>query len=263
VRQIFERELARDTIHPALLSYLLKHDPRRGVALANELLDKDDGLLGEFASERLSPALEQLALARLDSPGGETARNAVYIVGQFPSDANRRALKDRLRRWHDEQVRIKNEKGAFHPRIEHYPFDFYIMDALCNNDQRIVTPSEVRELEPWCVTEQARNLARYCDRDWESPLRIRFYPVHDSEFEHLQWPTAGSNGPMVDTDAWLVAHYLAKSPAELKALLARFPRGTAFALPRVSTDADEFARFFNDLRQHAEQHGMKLIVADP
>ena len=49
----------------------------------------------------------------------------------------------------------------------------------------------------------------------------------------------------------------------MKTLLARFPRGSTFALPTyISTDAAEFQRFFDELREFVDKYGMKLVKVE-
>ena len=93
---------------------------------------------------------------------------------------------------------------------------------------------------------------------WTNPIEISFRHGEEGEFEHPGWPNGGGNGTL---RTWCVAgQYFADTKAELKALLARFPRGSTFAFPTyISTDAAEFQKFFDDLSAFVEQHGMKLV----
>ncbi|HEY5314683.1 MAG TPA: HEAT repeat domain-containing protein [Pirellulales bacterium] len=252
--------------YPPLLCYWLKYAPQSGIEMVEQALGQREngqhaGLLSTMASIRLAPELLPICLRRLNDPDQQVVESAVQALGMFGTPVARQALKDRLRRWHDELLtadplvkeKIANE-GYNGP---HGDFDNSILCYLRESPLTVVTPQELRELRLLCMTKPALDNIDFALRGWTDPIVISFQQGDEGEFEHHGWPSAGSSGSM---GTWEVAGYGADSKATLKALLARFPRGTTFALPTyVSTDPVEFQTFFNDLSEYVARRGMRLV----
>jgi hypothetical protein len=259
---------------PPLLSYWLKYAPASGVPMLEKVLDQrengqQENLLIEMGSARLSPELLTVSLGRLNDRDMQVVESAAFVLGSVGTPAARQALKDRLRRWHDDLLAAdpnakKRIAAEVYQTADH--FDSTVLQDLQRSPPTVLTPQELRELQPLCLTKQATAEVAFSLGAWTDPIEISFRQGEESEFEHPGWPNAGGgDGPPFVDDTWYVAsQYHADSKAELKALLARFPRGSRFALPDyVSTDPVEFERFFDELRGFVEARGMTLIkVAD-
>lgn len=257
--------------YPALLCYWLKYAPKSGTAMLEKVLDQPDNgfynleLLHDMGSIRLAPELLPISLRRLNDPDQQMAESAAWVLGAFGTSIARHALKDRLRRWHDELVaadpNAKEKIGKEGSSGPHGIFDSCILQNLKQSPLTVVTPQELRELRPLCMTAQALQEIDFALSAWTDPIKISFLQGEEGEFEHPGWPSGGGNGTFC---TWCVAdQYFADTKAELKTLLARFPRGSTFALPtHVSTDAVEFRKFFDELSTFVENRGMKLVKAE-
>lgn len=275
VQQVVRR-LTKEQVtgaYPALLAYWLKYEPKSGVEMVEKAMEQRDNnqhedLLPEITESRLAPELLPICIRRLNDPDEMVVESATSVLGSFGTPEARQALKDRMRRWHDDLIaadpQAKAKIAAEGYGGPHRPFDSFVLQALRRSPLMVVTPEELRELEPLCMTKQATQEIEMHLISWTDPIRIDCHRGGEGEFEHAGFPMAGGGSePGHVEDWWYVADYGALSKAELKAVMARFPRGTTFALPTyVSTDPAEFQRFFDELNTSVQQHGMKLVKVD-
>jgi hypothetical protein len=122
-------------------------------------------------------------------------------------------------------------------------------------------PPKLQRLRTLCLTEQGRKHVDYLLDFWRQPIAISFQPGSESEF-----PTAREilQYGQPESDYWYVGRYSAKSLAELKDLLARFPAGTTFSFPTgMLTDTGAEERLFVKLQRDVASHGLKVVKSPP
>ena len=256
-------------LQAAMLSYLIRNNPKEGTQLVNQALDATgpnqsrcfQSVLTDVARVHMSTELERIAIERLNDKNHEIATDAIALLGGYGSTAAEQALWRRFEKWHgtwkDRVAELKVIDNGSQVRFEQS-----LVSALSDATNWITDRERLVRLRKLCLTSQ-QHVDRMLD-DWREPVAIHFNAGTDGEFPSAAPPKFYAMPfPAVDNQ-WWVTQYFAHSFADLKKLLARFPAGTTFGFPTgILTDAMAEQRLFDDLQESLAPHGMKLVKSPP
>gem|GEM_PF-1536400 len=254
------------TLQGSMLAYFLRHRPQEGTQLVEQALQATTqtgcfrSVLTTVARVHMSTRLERIAVDHLDDENAEIAADAIALLATHGSAAAESALWKRFESWHDKWKDhvddLKVVKRGVQPDLQ-VRLERSLIDGLALATNWIADRAKLEHLRTLCLTRLGQQTVDVLLDIWSQPLSIYFSPGIDSEFDGTAEPHGWH--PQIDDD-WCVAQYHARSFAELKTLLARFPAGTAFGFQTgMLADEPAEARLFDALEKHLASHGLKLV----
>jgi len=212
----------------------------------------------------MAAELERIAIERLDGENLEIAGDALRLLRKHGSAAAEQIIWQRFESWHAAwkdrvgELKVVDSGSQKDPQVR---FEYELVKALIYGRSWFTAPSKLKRVRSLCLTKPNRTIVDSRLHSWREPVAIRFSVGTESEFPSAR-PVITSFGSPPADDSWFVARYTARSLAELKKLLTRFPKGTTLSFPTgMLTDAQAEERLFTDLQQHATSHGLKLVKA--
>jgi len=257
-------------LQASMLAYFVRHNPKKGGQLVKQALDarKHTGcyrtVLSNVGRIHMTAELERIAIERLDDKSLEVAGDAVRLLRKHGSAAAEQVIWQRFERWHAawkdrvDELKVVDKGQQTDPKVH---FEYALVDALIYGRSWFTDPAKLKRIRSLCVTQPNRTRVDYVLDRWREPMAIQFSSGSESEFPSVRPPVTSFGSPPRN-DRWHLAQYSAYSLAELKKLLARFPKGTTLSFPTgMLTDAQAEQRLFADLQQHVASHGLKLVKA--
>jgi hypothetical protein len=247
-------------VQAAMLAYLVRHGSTEGALLVNRALDARGTtgcyltVLTDVANIFMSPALERIAVQRLNDKDPGVAANAISLLRDHGSGAAEQVLWRKFEQWHD---KWKDRVGTFTVVVSgtqtdpQVLFEGAIVYALAHARNWITGPPKLKRLRGLCLTKPAKATIDRLLESWIEPVAIRF--------------TAGNSSGFIPTtpyETWFVAQYYVTSVADLKKLLTRFPADTTFSFPAsISDDATADEKLFSELERYLALNQLKLVRA--
>ncbi|MBC8869340.1 MAG: hypothetical protein H8E44_07970 [Planctomycetes bacterium] len=252
----------------SMLAYLVRHNHEKGGQLVERALDARGKtgryctVLTDVARVHMAAELERIAIERLDDENLELAGDAVRLLRKHGSAAAEQIIWQKFERWHTAwkdrvgELKVVDSGSQTDPQVR---FEYELVNALIYGRSWFTDLPKLKRVRSLCLTKPNRTMVDSRLYSWREPVAIQFQEGTESEFLSTHRSFHRGNPSY---DCWYVAQYTAYSLAELKKLLARFPKGTTLSFPTgMLTDAQADERLFTDLQQHVASHGLKLVKA--
>ncbi len=222
IKNVYLQEAGRwgCTTAADLLAYLVRANPSDATGLVDEALDMRENtacyrtVLSSIAQRPFAPSLEELVIARLTDPDGETAADAAHVLRHHGSEKVREPLWHRLESWYEEWKGRSNELRP-HPITRVDPnrgqakLEEALHEALCCAIEWMVTDEELERLNHLCVAD-CMSPPRHQEDDGRVRLRVTWLPGGDS-----QWTIQ-------------IGRYYVYSVEDARKKIAQLPKGTVF-----------------------------------
>lgn len=234
------------TTRGELVSYFLRVDP--GYAMRHL---KDASLFcmraaweSAFRLKQWS-AVEPFLIAELNGPNLWNARNAAETLERFGGLKAKRAMLERLRRFHQQWAKrekeFKSTLGAPHDVSEAMSFQYGLVEAIGKAQGWILEDSEIAEVQRLTLGNQKQQVA-----DWESP--------------HSEWIGIDVSMFSFDSFSILVDRYLVQDVSSLRAKLAQFPSGTHFFIGHFGSAQEDhrWNQVMQAIHEVAQEHEFKI-----
>ncbi len=233
----------------SLVAYAFSSDAVAGAEMLGKALAAREGtscyksVLGEVASRRMTPEIEQAAIARLNDPDIEVATGAAGTLGRFGSPDAEQPLWDRLARWHAAWVgRAADLPDGYGSALRNglqTGLEDTLIGALGEGQNWFAGPEKLARLRGLCVSSGGcRRVDEMIHECANLPI-INAYRVSQGQYSAI------------------VNQYHLESLDRLKEKLAQFPEGTIFQWS-FSGDTKDGASALAEIRAFLEQHGMTV-----
>jgi len=257
VRPLLEAQLGNPDCETEanLFAYFLRVDPSYGARLLHQEMQTPDRpgclLLRRLATVRMSPEVEEEALAKLNDTNSAVVSEALFVLREFASAKSKQPLLDHFRAWHAQwepkAKELQSAQATGQPDI-----DVAFVDALGAAQGWFTSNEEWRSFQPLCLTDR-------CRQRIESQLvwGTVNYRGHVSYMIGISEPV----GPDDVAEHFSVANCGRLGDLErLKAKLAQYPNGSFFLLDARDKNPAHVQRIYADLHPWAERHGFNLDI---
>jgi hypothetical protein len=230
----------------SILAYVLRID----AAESAELLDRAMASrvtgcwrsLNQIADAHMSPALEKRAIADLDNADPDAVIGAIQTLGRHGSPGALEPLRAAFQRWHatwsGRQEELTYSHAVERPNARQAMVEDAFRQAIGAGENWLLRPSDVRELQSFCVTDGCRTQTRYM--------------IHDDDTRIMLWAVSEPDESNIE-----LAQYRFTSLTTLEAKLALFPRGTTFTVARADQAGDVSAAI-TALKAFASAHSLTV-----
>jgi hypothetical protein len=202
-------------------------------------------LLSDVAGLRMTPVLQRRAIAALDDPDPEIVIDAIKTLGQQGTPDALPALRAAFQRWHavwnDRPAELSYRYAVDRPNAKQGMVEDAFRQAIGAGQGWLTRADGLRDLQSLCVTDTCRQQTANMIRTDDT--RIVLWTV-DAD----------------DIDIGL-AQYRFSSIRALKAMLARYPRGTAFVVEGDPSTRASASAVIADLSTFAAPHGLSISAA--
>ena len=230
----------------SILAYFLRVDEATGSTLLDRAMtSRATGcwrLLDQIAALRMTPVVQTRAIADLDNPDPEAVIAAVQTLGQHGSPAALDPLRMAFQRWHgawaDRAAELVYSRAVERPNARQAMVEDAFRQGIGAGQRWLMRADDLRELQSLCVTDNCRQQVGYMIHDDDT--RIMLWRIDDSEESNIE-----------------LAQYRFTSIKALEEMLARYPRGTAFAVQRADQAGDVTAAL-SELVRFAASHGLSI-----
>jgi hypothetical protein len=228
-----------------LAAYFLRVAPDDGHEMlqeamqAQERLSCRDTLLQRLATIRMSPEVEQAAIAALNDSDPAVVREAWNVLGEYGSADSKAAILRAFRQWH--QHWDGRGKDLDTPGNARRQIDGEYFRAVAFAQGRLRSEQDPETLRDLCLTQscsQVANSARI-ERSQKYVMVAVIEPV----------------------GAEIADRFMPGGTIErLEQKMAEYPRGTLFQIDARSRGYDAVQRFFNELRPWTSDHEYLLRI---
>ena len=230
----------------SILAYFLRVDEATGSTLLDRAMtSRATGcwrLLDQIPALRMTPVVQTRAIADLDNPDPEAVIAAVQTLGQHGSPAALDPLRMAFQRWHgawaDRAAELVYSRAVERPNARQAMVEDAFRQGIGAGQRWLMRADDLRELQSLCVTDNCRQQVGYMIHDDDT--RIMLWRIDDSEESNIE-----------------LAQYRFTSIKALEEMLARYPRGTAFAVQRADQAGDVTAAL-SELVRFAASHGLSI-----
>jgi hypothetical protein len=233
----------------------LRVDPPAGMALLPRILQANlpsCAVLQRVASARMSPEVEQAALAALDDTNNGTVVDALGALQGWGSPASKDAIFKHFRAWHAAWAQRGSDLVATAGKGQSEVETSYVA-ALGSAQSWYTSEQEWHVITDLCVTDMCRTAAHNTQRPWNFPphvYMIETYAPALRGFPGLQdfmySITPGSPGP--------------PTIERLKEKMAEFPKGDEFRIDDRYREKHITEKLYDELLPFATAHGFKLAM---
>ena len=231
----------------SILAYFLRVDEAIGAALLDRAMAaRVTGcwrFLNQIADVRMTPVVETRAIADLDNPDPDVVIAAIDTLGRHGSPASLEPLRAAFQRWHaawsGRAAELAYSHAVERPNARQAMVEDGFRQAIGGGRSWLMRASDLRELQPLCVTDQCRTQTGYMIH--EDDTTIRLWAINEPDESSIE-----------------LAHYRFTSIAALEEKLARYPRGTAFLLQRIASESVDVAAAISKLTAFAASHGLPI-----
>jgi hypothetical protein len=231
-----------------LLAYFLRVAPSEGAKMLRQSMRTDDMgclVLRRLAELRMSPEVEQTALAALDDPRPTVTEEALYVLRSYGSADSRKPLLEHFQQWHE----LWNGRAKFLDTPEGYPQarrESAYLEALGNAQGWLTSLDEWRSLRELCVTDTCKELSR----EFIDGFAVRqnsiigiAEPVGDEFTERFGIEPGVSGSGSMD---------------RLKQKMSQYPKGFQFRLDVRNKQQARVQRIYTELEAWTTEHGFEL-----
>lgn len=234
----------------AFLAYFLRADAALGKTQLDRALAQRTmtgcyrSMFDGVAALRMTPALEETAIAHLVDPDPEVVGSAIKALGTFGSSAAREPLRWQFMRWHEQWTgrpeAVRHTQVADLSTSHRAMVESAYIDALGRARGWLTSKSELAELRSLCVSDNCRMRADQISHSADSAA-IRIFRANGA-------------------DDWFVqlAQYDLYSLAALEEKLAQFPDGTSFTIDTGALSADAAATAVADITKAAAARRLSI-----
>ena len=203
----------------SVLAYFLRVDEATGTTLLDRAMaSRETGCwrsLGTIAALRMTPAIQARAIADLDNPDPDVVIGAIQTLGRHGSAAALEPLRAAFQRWHvtwaGRAAEMTYSRAVERPNARQAMVEDEFRQAIGAGQGWLTSVGELRELQSLCVTDNCRTQTGYMIH--EGDPRIMLWTINEPRESHIE-----------------LAQYRFTSLAALEEMMARYPRGTVFAL---------------------------------
>jgi hypothetical protein len=247
VVKAFYEKLDHDScsVRGDLVSYFLRVDPEYGMRHL-----KDDSVFcmraaweAAFRVKRWKD-VEPFLIAELNGPNLWNAREAAETLARFGGPNAKRAMLQRLRRFHQQWVKrqkeFKSTPGI--PKVVNEAMDFQygLVEAIGKAQGWLLEASEIAEVRRLTLGNLKEQVA-----DWEAPHQ-ETVGIDLSGFSFNQFWIEVDRYPVLDV-------------ASLRAKLEQFPEGTHFVIFHFGSAQQDrrWGQIIETIHETAQEHGFK------
>jgi hypothetical protein len=228
-----------------LISYFLRVDTEFGLRqLKDATLSCNRRSLAMAVRMKRWSALEPVMIARLNDLDLGKARNAAETLGEFGGAEAKRAMLERLRRFHEQWARREAEfqstPGTPNDITEASSFQFGLLQATGTAQGWILDDAEMTEMEQLAIGQAKENVA-----SWHPPGSEK--------------TAVAINLIDLDDFTLTVDRYTVHDLNTLRTKLAQFPSGTRFVFLDFQTNQDPRSEpVIQAIHELAQQHGFSV-----
>lgn len=231
----------------SLIAYFLRVDEPTGATLLDRAMtSRATGCwrsLHRIAALRMTPVVQARAIADLDNPDPEVVIGAIQALGQHGSPAALEPLRAAFQRWHvtwaNRAAELAYSRAAERPNAPQAMVEDAFRLAIGTGRAWLLRADDLRELQSLCVTDNCRTQTGYMIREDDTTIKV--WSVADPDEAHIE-----------------LAQYRFTSVAALKEKLARYPRGTVFAIQRSPGGTGNLTAAISELTAFAASQGLSI-----
>jgi hypothetical protein len=241
--------------HASLVAYFLRVDPPTGVALLSRVLQANLPTCPELqrvAGARMSPEVEQAAIAALDNTNTATVVDALGALQGWGSTGSKDAILSHFRAWHAAWAPRASDLVATAGKGQNAVETSYVA-ALGSAQGWYTSDQEWQGIADLCVTDVCRTTAHNIQHSWNFPPHVYMIEVYGPAlrgFPGLQGfmynITPGNPGP--------------PTIERLKERMAEFPKGDEFRIDDRYREKHVTQKLYDELLPFATAHGFKLAM---
>jgi hypothetical protein len=228
-----------------LLAYFLRVAPNDGDEMLQEAMHAQgrlscrDTLLQRLATIRMSPEVEQAAIAALNDSDSSVVLEALNVLKDYGSADCKSAILRAFSQWHKQwEARAKDLDM---PENARWQIDGAYFSAAALAQAWLSSEQDFEALRDLCLTQSCKQAANstLVERSQKYVMIAVVEPVGDEIVERFM-----PGGTM----------------ERLEQKMAEYPRDTLFQIDARFKEYDAVQRFFNELRPWTSDHGYLLQI---
>ena len=228
-----------------LLAYFLRVAPKDGEEMLQEAMHAQgrlscrDTLLQRLATVRMSPEVEQAAIAALNDSESAVVREALDVLKEYGSADCKSAMLRAFRQWHQQWDGRAKHLDA--PENASWRIDDAYFRAVAFAQAWFSSEQDFKALSELCLTQSCSEAASSALTEWSQ-----------------KYVMIGVIEPVGEE---IAERYMPGGSMErLEQKMAEYPLGTLFKIDARSTEYVAAQRFFNELRPWTLSHGYLLQI---